>query len=379
MRNSVVMIVCVGLAAMVSGCSVFLPAHSRSNKRGQERVAVRLLTYGDLANNPEYVKGYEQAFGPGSFPEKDACVPHLQAEAVPAAALASVAVGFAVDFIKKKLEEEATLYEAQFSGTAVDDRFWCKAEATDAASTKRVVTTTRREKASSSAPWVLKPPITEVAEETLLSSTSATWAQRYYGFEVVRSVECDWLNRTGDSGCRRNASRLAFAIKPSADRQLLRLAPMYYQADFVKAKVLSDQWFSWLVLPVFGKFVKIPGHYADVDINVELTGYWKSPDQTLQTTPVAAFSTSVNGYDLDTAPPLHPGDGLGPASGGWLLTVPVSYGPDGSPAVGKAGEAGAFALRVLVTERDTSNAKQYLTRAAELVGEKKGALVDLVK
>jgi len=366
------LVLVVVLSGILGGCAVFLPAHSRSNKRGQERVAIRLLDLPALKQSKNYLNGYEQAFGVASIPSVDPCKrPDSRAEVAPVAALASIAIGFAVDFIKQRLEQEASLYEAQFSVTATDDKFWCLVNTVAVKPTKRVVTTTRRVRKSDSddSPWRLDPPVTQVTEEISVATGSASWAQRYYAFEVIRSVEENWFDRQGEDE-RREASRIVFGLRPSADQQMLRVAPIYYQAGYAKAKVLSDEWFSWLVLPVFGKLLKVPGHYLDVEIGVELDGYWRAPDQQLRTTRVAAFTTQVNGYDLDTSQALLPDAGLGSGTGGWLVGVPVSYGPEGTPAVGRGSEAGTFALRLIVTERDSSNAKKYLLRAAELVGER---------
>lgn len=372
------------------GCSVFIPAHRHSNERRGERVGIRMLDLGAVHADPALRDGWAKAFG-ASLPSPDGarCADDAaRAEiAGPAGALASIAVGFAVEYVRKSLQEEATLYEAQYGTRIADDKFWCTTPSAEVTRTRRTTTTTRRKKQSEGeSDFTLDPPITEVTEEveTLqakFGSETGMRAQRYYGIEVTRSVECPLHERIagvlgggagGDGRCA--ASRIVYGLRPASDQQLLRIAPIHFATPLAKAKVPSDEWWSWLS-PTFwaGKFARTPGSTVDVDVALEVEAYWKGKDQQLNLAKVATVETKIGGYQLDTPAVLAPDSGLGVADGGWLLGVPVSF-DSGGRAVG----LGTFTVRALVTERDTSNARKWLERGAEIVGEQGKRLQDAV-
>lgn len=86
------------------------------------------------------------------------------------------------------------------------------------------------------------------------------------------------------------------------------------------AATLSDQWWTW---PLFwtwaGKIAKVPGHHINSNVDIEIDGYWKDKDQTMN-----------------------------------------------------------FTLKAMVTERDTSNAKQNLEQAAKWVSRQKPAILNVL-
>ncbi|OAI01742.1 hypothetical protein A1353_00550 [Methylomonas methanica] len=387
-RNTFTTLIVIAVSTSVSGCSVFLPAHTKSNVRDQEQVQIRFLERDDMLKS--YKNEYEEAFGSGSLMPTE---PQQPGALVPAAAAASIAVGFAFDYVKKQLEQEATLYEAQYSSSIADDRFWSQVPEVKDIFLKKVTKTTRREsKTDKDVDFKLVPPVTEVTEEVRTSqasfdSTSASLAQRYFGIELTRSTQCPLLasedekTKEMDGSCRVIASKLVYGLRPSSDNQMFRVVPIYFTAKYAKAKVPSDEigwWFAPWTWP--GKFAKNPGHNIDIDISLEIDGYWRGKDQQLNIDKVAAIHTQVSGYDLDKRPTLTPKKGLGGTqSGGWLVGVPISFKPDGTPAIGPNSESGSFTAKILVTERDTSNAKKLLEQGAEIIGKEGSRLKDEIQ
>jgi hypothetical protein len=385
-RNSIQKSIFIIAVITTSGCSVFLPAHTNSNVREQERVVIRLLDRKEVETN--YKAQYEQAFG------KDVLSEQMGSNKLaPFAAAASIAVGFAVDYVKKQLEQEATLYEAQYSSTLVDDKFWTqKPEIKDVFIKKTTKTTRRKSNTELESDLKLDPPITEVTEETSSSQASfgsgnATQSQRYFGIELTRTAKCPLLagveesKKEADGSCYVPASKIVYGLRSSSDNQMFRIAPIYFESRYAKAKVPSDELFWWLAPWTWpGKFAKNSGHSIDIDVALEIDGYWRGKDQHLNVDKVAAIQTKIAGYDLDKRPTLTPNNGLGGGqAGGWLLGVPVSFKPDGTPATGSNNESGTFAVKILVTERDTSNSKKLLEQGAEIISKEGSRLMEEIQ
>ena len=308
------------LVSLTCGCAAFLPAHSNSNKREGEKVTIKMLTSQEMEAN-RYEADYLKAFV--------APLPHkrIGAQAAPlVGAAAAAAVGFAVDFVQKELQKEATRYEAQFGYTLAGEEF-----------------------------WEYKPNTTN-------------YVQRYAGFEVTRAVQDE-----------PQAYKFVCGIGPSKDGQMFRLAPLQLQIRKAKAKVITDEKAWWLAPTVWiGKMFRTGGHEIDTDVEIEMDGYWRGKDQELHITKLAGLKLKFPSYPLTNPPPLltaSRGDLSDPPSG-WLLAPPISYTPKGQ-LVGAG--AGTFTLKVLVTERDKSNARQYLEDAAKLVSEQKPKLVEAIK
>ncbi|SUS04694.1 conserved hypothetical protein [uncultured Defluviicoccus sp.] len=342
------------VASSISGCSIFLPGHSNSNARENERVDIRMIeTCGQLEEtvkagffdgrlptvNGEPLDAYKEVFGQECKQEE----PGL--EAVPRVAIASVVVGLGIDHVRDQLKKEATLYEAQWQQRIARDDFW---------NGDRL---------------------------------------RYTGFLVTRTVSDGGNTDSGtvtpaapadpkanalSKAASQASSATVFALRSSADGQFFLIAPLAHRVEQSKAKVLSDEWETfvppWVLLTLPGKFARIAGHSIDSDIAVEITAFWlqkQDQKEERKTEAIAAFSVPIRGYDISTNPVLYPGAGLPRDPVGWLAAVPRS-------TAATSGTAGNFTLKVLVTEKDTSNAQKMLVEAADTLEEKKPVIQNFI-
>lgn len=334
---------CVTLLALafmgLSGCSAFLPAHSRSAAINESRVEIEFVPFAQLEAKPEFKADYIAAFGEPAA--KVARVPEgevvYSTSGVGAAALAGVVVSAAIDYVSDRLGEEAQRYEAQFSHAVAKDNFW-----------------TRENKA---------------AEDV---------KQTYAGFIIRR-----WLHDE-----EQPAFECAFGFAPSADGQMFRLQPLSFITRQAKAKVLSDSlWWELLPTAWFRYAAGTTGHSVDTDVSVEIDAYYRSgKDQEMHVAKVAAMQVGFTAYDLDATLHLRRSscghELLKTEEGGWLVGCPLSVDRNGKGITGpnnaETQYGGTFVVKVLVTERDTSNAKKYLERASKLVADSKEKVMKLV-
>jgi hypothetical protein len=338
----------LGVAALPA-CSALLPAHSRSNLRAGERLCLEMLDYAGLE---PYRAAYQAVFGTAPRPPGGTAA--LEARALGGSAAALVA-GLAVDAVSTGLEREASRYEAQFAIEASFDQFWIGAPG---------------EPEPYVAPCPGQAPAARGA--ALGGGSAATGAiaglraqgpvpgelllqQRYLGIRLRR-----WV-----AGEPEPVFLLVLGIHPAYDQQMFRVAPLLFRTGGAKAKVLSDERWSWLPPFVLARLFGSPGHAIDTTVSLELDAYWKDRNQQLKAAKVAAVELAFPQYDIARAPLLdNPGGGSG-----WILAIPVSARPE-SRELGR----GTFRVRLLVTERDASNAPQLLERAARIVSEQGAAL-----
>jgi len=342
-----------GLVAATScnGSFGILPRHPDSNFRDGEEVRIDML---DLEAMRQYEDSYKAAF---KVP-----LPSLSNQVEESAILSGAAamiVGYAVKYAQKELSKEATLYEAQFSQAAAKDGFWQQSPAV-----KTFTTTSQKAIATFNDKWngetwtEQSRSRTRTETQEVVKSPSLAVTQSYYGIRVARRVG------GGDWSTKAPAFELVYGLHPSVDQQMFQVVPLELRIERAKAKVLSDKWFTW-ILPWawFSKLIRVPGHEIGIDIALQIDAYWRDAAQVQQIQTVAALETKISAYDLDRKPTLRAGSGLPENGPGWLVGVPVSHGPDGTP-VG----LGTFVVKATITERDTSNAKQYLEDAAQLIG-----------
>lgn len=314
--------------AVSSGCAYVLPSHPRSYDLEGETVNIVFFTKDTWPANLPAAPTPFQADGCWPTP---APPPAGAAAAVPAAAVA-LAVGLAADFVKARLEEEATHYEAQYGQRVAQDAFW---------RTERV-------------------------------GSNTCYVQNYVGFEVRRDTE--------QHPSSAPAFKMVFQFLPSADHQVLLVKPVYAKLESSKAKILDWRWWSlpsWF-LPLF----RSTGHEVSVDVAVDLDAIWINPAQEAKVQKLGTFTVGLGNYDLDeAADPNIPGPApvdpsrLATQQAGWLPAVPIS-----TRALGRqSGFAGTFWVKVLVTERDPGNAKRFLEKAAEEVGARRETIIELVQ
>jgi hypothetical protein len=339
----------------------------------------------ELAEMQPYTLDYQAAFDGRKLPEALPVKAGNKVLPLFAAAAASAVVGFAVDYVQKGLQEEATLYEAQFGTTIASDQFWIfgtNQPGSDDTSIKSSVTTTKTERrivGTNEEPTTVTT--TTVLEDKTQSTYFQRYVQNYYGFRITRGVP-------GTT----KAFELVCGIAPSYDQQVFRVAPLYFRTVKSKAKILGDVWWTY-VLPwtIPSKFFKKDGHHIDTKVDIDIDGYWKDKDQQLKVAKLATIPLTFQSYDISKSIPLTAsgswteggksvtaGEIKGTASG-WLLSVPFSLDPTGKPvSVGTAPYAGALTLKVVVTEKDPSNAKQGLEQLAQIVGQQKQPIIDKI-
>lgn len=255
-----------------------------------------------------------------------------------AAPIIGLAVDFAMDFVKGQIQEEAGKYEMQFEGIGYIDKFWQRQE----------------------------DPVKLGAEDTLgkqleqkrLRLFQISLVQHYYGFEVVRATTAHPANDP--------AFRLLFGVAPSSDRQVFLIAPLLAKTHSARVKVLSRRWWTWFPIP-YGWALDASDE-VQTKVNVELSAIWRERqsgafDQRFQHDKLMSFTFDLPTQHLsgDNAA-LEVGGKLPLWIGGWFGSVPISFDALNQP-VGN----GTGTLRVVVTERDPSNAKQRLEQAAEAI------------
>lgn len=302
------------------GCSFFLPEHSHSARVEGERVVIELITAEDLAAtkgpllefcSTNFKQDYKAAF------DVDPPVPPdggPAAYVMDGGVVAAAAVGFLVDYVKARIEEESDRYRAQYSSQVASEKFW-----NDAA--KRI-------------PSVV-------------------------GFRLRRL----W-------GEGELASELIVGLCMSADGTMFRVSPLSFKMSAAKAKVMSDEW-RWLLLPTswIRYAMGSTGHEVAVNVGIEMTGYWVEDKKGLHVEKLAALDLRLPDYDLEKMPCLRTSSGtLVKQLSGWLLAPPIS---------GTKGR-GVFDLAVVVTEHDPSNAKQWLEKLAKRLGEERENIIKKV-
>jgi hypothetical protein len=358
------------ISVFLSGCSFFLPKHPNSLARDGERIEVNMLTKQDICNH--YKDAYKSAFSKDDIYMGVLCNPPKKEdekdqyfEPITISAAATVAVGMAIDAVSSELQREASDYEAQFKRTEAFDSFWIK---TNPKQSK--LTTTVESTECATPPYQendKKIKQTKSCKDINIKSTSTTeelkYDYQYFGVEVIRKIK-------GES---EPVFRFALGLSPSSDKKMFQMKPMFFQTTKSKAKVLSDEPWTWLPPTVFGKMFRDSGHSIDTDINFQIDAYWHGLDQLQHTSTLAASTFTISDYDIEKGEPITEISG----GSGWLLSVPVSYDSSGKPA-GDLQNAGTFSVQVLVTEKDHSNAKQYLEQGAQYLKDNKSDIVNKV-
>ncbi|MGQ0551698.1 MAG: hypothetical protein ACT4PU_00590 [Planctomycetota bacterium] len=177
--------------------------------------------------------------------------------------------------------------------------------------------------------------------------TSGGQDQLHRGFRLRRYTE----NRVeGDTDLD-----LICLFKPSDDKTALMIQPAYVHLTRAKAKILHfDPRTFWTALWIWALDT---GDRADIRVRVQMEGFWSKKDGQFGRTSLADCSFDSKGQQLGTTV-----RNLEPA--GWFLGVPVSETPLGVKGKGN------YWLRVTVTERDPSNAKEFVDRLAAEVASR---------
>ena len=313
----------------LQGCSILLPAHSNSYDVTDEKVTLRMIKKGGLCtiqnklNSNASVGSDKVLIGING----DACI--TRDEFAFAAPLAVAAAGLAFDFMQKRIEEEATHYEAQFGDRIAVQRFW-------------------------------------TMESNTTESTVAIQPQPYYeGFEIIRGTR----DHPFKDESSRPAFRMIFAFDTSSDGSAFLIRPTYVFHKSAKAKVLSKasivSWFNW--------FAKATGN-VEVKVDIDIDAIWIDEKKKTHFEKIAAFPVSIGAINLSSPTEFSTKD-LSKKIAGWFPGVPCS---SKVKMENEGDNCGNFWIKVLVTEKDPSNAKKYLKQSAELVGSKKETIINVI-
>ena len=147
-----------------------------------------------------------------------------------------------------------------------------------------------------------------------------------------------------------------------------------------RAKVLSDEWWTW---PLFwtwpGKIIETAGNEIDSTLDLTIDGYWRDSNQEIKIQRMASIPIKFTGYSLADQKVIRAGDGtLTRKPSGFFGAPPISVGPDGK-AIPEQLNTGTFSVKVVVTEKDNSNAKQRLEDAADFVSKQKDTIIERIK
>lgn len=369
----------VFLSFVISGCTVtsgLLPAHSNSFFKEKERVEVEFLTKDDIKQGKlEYYRmkdggcqrdsilysaRFKNAFGVD--------VDEAETQRAGAAAwAASYLAGLAIDAVASQLQQEATLYEAQFGKTQAYDDFWIW-DAEDYETSLTLEETIEKQFKLDGKKYNEKGQEDEkngkenlegkfsqgIRTETRREVKSPKLKQKYWGVRIRRTVRGpDLVNAkdcTPSNSDNATAFELVLGIAPSRDQQMFRIAPLLFWTPLAKAKVLSNEYWSWLPPMILGKLYGSPGSEIDSNVTVQIQAYWRGSDQQLHTSTVGTIPLNFTSYDIEKREVLAAGK---PSE--WLLAVPVSYKANGVPAPSGGSSSGTslgtFSIKVSVVEK----------------------------
>lgn len=326
-------------------CKVILPEHSKSLDVDGHALRVSLLTWEDL--EPELREDWTAAFGRDKVerefdlvPAKDA----MQIAVADVAGVAAVAIGFAIDWIGDRLEEESRLYEHEASAAKADDKFW-------------------RLK------WTGEP-----------KTRKAKCTQNYHAIRIFRT--------TKDTA---KSLEIVYGICPSADESQFLIAPLRFELQTTPCKVLA--WKAWTFLPPFVLALLFEDADEGVDVTVDLAveASWVEVELK-QDKPIRIDSKAEKIAHLVTTFPRvplskptlwrakepPPGDDrwlkLDVPTQGWFGPVPISEFP-----IGEWSHAGNFRVVARVTDKDASNAAKLLTRARTELTSRKDDITALLQ
>jgi hypothetical protein len=366
----------LALLAATPGCNAVLPPHSRSYDVAGEKCSIELLTHKELVQRLQEL-GVEKI--PPSFVLELPTVTDVDAaaeregagRALPAAAAAIAAplIGYAVDFVKSGLEAEAARYEASWSTTAAAD-FWLPSAL---AQVDAPGYWTYRGDPPQAVPLRPKfvmgnnPALLErKADGTLdvvdpreveAKRTTATWVpavrQQYSGFQITRKTA-----RFPGKNERDAAFTAVFLLKPSASGPDVYVMPLYAKSGSAKCKVLTTSYWPWALATWFAKTSDDVGVTFDFDIDGAT-----SKDGQGVTQRIASFQWSLGNRDLNRPEAWAPDD----------PEKPVAIGTFRPPLT-----MSSFTIKAVCNERDPSNAKQWIEKGAQAVGDNRQKLIDAV-
>ena len=334
---------------------------TNSNDRAGEEVKLVLLDSKQLATYSETIAGWEPtdaravAFGNRYKKILEVMGPTLRPSVTSRNGLKPLVVpllpvvlpllaGAAVDFAANQLKEDATKYEAQFTGMTYNSDFWSawpKGE---------------RPEADAVAPW---------AGFALLRYTDKMPAPET---EVTNEAK----GKARKPTINEPAFHLVVAFVPAKDDpRFFTIRPLFFQTQSAKAKVVGS---------------KIG---TTIDISMDATWIESGPGekQAARHETVSTASFAVGGHSLkkqtDSPEELgktyqfrtfldtdSPGDA--PYIAGWFVAPPESM-----PGNGVGAPATPIKLTVRVTERDESKAKAYVERAALALESNRARIVEL--
>lgn len=244
---------------------------------------------------------------------------------LPVAVIIGAAVSFAVDQIQADLQKEATLYQAQFSGTCNQSGFWT----------------------------------------SINSGLNQGYVPTLVGFAIRRNTK-SYDGKTPGT----DAYNLICLLTPSGNGGVFEVQPIYFKTNCAKAKVYQ-----------FG------AKTIESKLNLSVSGTWiGSKDGSFHSESLGTAVLDVGGYDISrsqsmdnsqltgTPTPIHPAGNSTANLFGQLGAVGYITGPPQPP---NATDSGAITLTALVTETDQSQASAALQTVATFLQNNKSTIVQV--
>jgi len=307
----------VYLAALLGACASFPPPHANTFYDKDETVEIKLLSCNDLT--PDYLKLWTAAFEKQN--PRWECPPPPEVEAFAALPVALPILGnLALDFVKGKLDEEASRYTQQFGTTLYNPKFW---------------------------------------KVTSDNTNKKTYTQNYYGFEIKRTAK---RYNAGKDELMEIAFTLVYGLARDSE-DIFWVSPLSVQTTKSKAKV-----WSW-----------DGAHTITTKVEVGIDATWIDKDKKLHKENIAKFDPFVvDNYDIDTAVRLtFPIDKTFDAAK-HLKAVPSNFAGVPYSENQTGGYAGQFWLTVLVTESDSSKTKKYIMDLSSLLDKNKDKIIQAI-
>lgn len=323
----------------LNGCNVFLPKHENSLDTKGEKVRINMLTASEIKS--KYMNEYLASFGDVSSCTKPYFIEEKKVEMAPPAGerlfftpflgtAVAAASGFAIDMIKSGIQKDAEKYEAQFGNKLIVDDYYALAENV------------------------------EYIARNGEAKKGIAYTNNYCGFEIVRESNA----HHGEYP----AFKAVFGISGTNNAFLYKIAPLYFKTTSTKAKVLKTEWYSYLIPPFFWPLLLNDGDEIKTTIDIELTSYWLDSDRnSYNTEKVAAISYENGNYNITNSPEIKANH---------KNTIGIFYVAPEFKTDEKS--SGIMELKVLVTEKDPSNAKAQIEKLGELVGKQKDKVVEYV-
>lgn len=199
--------------------------------------------------------------------------------------------------------------------------------------------------------------------------------QKYWGFRVTREAK---------KGCRPfPGDKPAFDLicgmcAPAGNTSLLQIAPLSMTTNASRAKVLRGHLWYYAIPPFVWPNVFCKRGELETSVTCELEAHSIDKDKTYKNGKVGTTSICLPGATFNKSLTWKQSPDSEKEELQFPQTVYGWFGGVPTEATCEAKESGCFLLKVTVTERDPSNAKDYITLVADEVKGMKDSVKKLI-